>query len=268
MAKNILFAHNPLFERILVTNDDGISASGLKILSEIANSLSNDVWVVAPLTEQSGAGHSITLAEPMRIKNLGDKTYGVQGTPTDCVILAINNIMKDQKPTLVLSGVNRGFNMADDITYSGTVAAAMEGTISGIPSIALSQALTKGQKTVTWEIPKKRAADLLLKLVNQGWPEGVFLNINFPPVKVDELKGVKVTRQGCRNLANLGIEERHDMRGYPYYWFKGGREAGIPEEDTDMKAIFEGWISVTPLHLELTHFETKSALENKINQID
>jgi 5'-nucleotidase len=257
---------HPLFKRILITNDDGVNASGLKTLLGIATVLSDDVWTVAPLDEQSGAGHSLTLTEPMRIKALGDKKFGIKGTPTDSVMLALKHIMKNSKPTLVLSGVNRGFNMADDITYSGTVAGAMEGTIAGIPSIALSSALQKGERRADWSLASKFGPELIKTLVAEGWPSDVFMNVNFPPFPVDEVKGVKVTRQGRRNLSDLRVEERIDMRGFPYYWFTGGRTAGIPENDTDMKAIFEGWISVTPLHLELTHFETKNLLENRVNK--
>ena len=252
------------FERILVTNDDGISASGLTALEGIANALSNDVWVVAPEAEQSGAGHSLTLTQPMRIKPLGDKRFAVKGTPTDCVMLALNHILKDNKPTLVLSGVNRGVNLGEDLTYSGTIAGAMEGTLAGIPSIAMSQALALKTRKADWQVANRYGTDLVRRLCEEGWKTDTFININFPACDVDAVKGIRVTEQGHRDVAGISVEERMDMRGFPYYWFGLSRDFGTPGDDTDLQVVRDGFISVTPLHLELTHFEMRKRLKSTI----
>lgn len=262
---------NSLFTRILLTNDDGVNASGLKVLEEIAAALCDDVWLVAPETEQSGAGHSLTLTRPCRIRKLGDRRFSVQGTPTDCVMLGLNHLMKDARPTLVLSGVNRGVNLADDVTYSGTVAGAMEGTLAGVPSIALSQAISPETRRADFSIAGRHGADIIRKLVMHGWSENVLFNVNFPAPDAakgaaGDARGVKVTQQGKRDLGLLKIEERRDPRGYPYYWFGLSRGYGEPGHDTDLKAVRDGWISVTPLHLDLTHFKTRDEMAPVIDE--
>lgn len=258
-------AEEPSLRRILLTNDDGIDASGLKVLEEIAAALSDDIWVVAPDVEQSGAGHSLTLTRPLRMRKIGHQRYSVQGTPTDCVMLAINHLLRDDKPTLVLSGVNRGVNLGEDVTYSGTVAAAMEGTLAGVPSIAFSQARDMKVRRADFSPAAEHGVALIRKLVAAGWPEEVLINVNFPKGPVADLKGVRVTRQGKRDLGGLRVEEREDPRGFPYYWFGLGRSFGNPEDDTDLKAVRDGWISVTPLHLDLTHAETRQQLQGRLD---
>ena len=167
--------------RILITNDDGIEAPGLDVLQKIASDLSKDVWVVAPETDQSGAAHSLTLHEPLRLRKLSERVFAVKGTPTDCVIMGVRYILQDELPTLVLSGVNRGANLADDITYSGTIAGAIEGAMLGIPSIALSLAIDwENPKKIRWETPMELGADLIRKLMKAGWPRDVLINVNFP----------------------------------------------------------------------------------------
>lgn len=262
---------HPLLTRILLTNDDGVNASGLKALEDIANALSDDVWVVAPETEQSGAGHSLTLTQPLRIRKLGDKRFAIQGTPTDCVMLGLNHLMKDTRPTLVLSGVNRGVNLADDVTYSGTIAGAMEGTLAGVPSIAMSQAINPETRRADFSVADRHGADIIRKLVAHGWGENVLINVNFPPPDAandatSDAKGVKVTEQGKRDLGQLKVEEHRDPRGFPYYWFGLSRSYGQPGHETDLKAVRDGWISVTPLHLDLTHFETREHMAPEIDE--
>jgi 5'-nucleotidase len=267
-------ATHPLLTRILLTNDDGVNAPGLKALEEIAAALSDDVWVVAPETEQSGAGHSLTLTQPLRIRKLGDRRFAIQGTPTDCVMLGLNHLMKDARPTLVLSGVNRGVNLADDVTYSGTIAGAMEGTLAGLPSVALSQAISPETRRADFSIARRHGAEIVRKLVTHGWSGNVFINVNFPaPVAggapddaPGDAKGVKVTEQGKRDLGLLKIEERRDPRGFPYYWFGLSRRYGEPGHETDLKAVRDGWISVTPLHLDLTHFKTRDEMAPEIDE--
>lgn len=246
--------------RILVSNDDGIHAPGLKSLEKIAHALSDDVWVVAPETEQSGASHSLTLTKPLRIRQLSSQRFAVQGTPTDCIMLAINHIISDARPTLVLSGVNRGANLGEDVTYSGTIAAAMEGTMLNIPAIALSQVYSYQHKTIKWATAEHHAPGLIERLLETGWPADVFININFPDLLHGAVKGLKVTVQGRRDVADLIVDERIDARGFPYYWFGFRRAFGEPGADTDLRAVLDGYISVTPLHLDLTHRDTHEAL--------
>ncbi|MDH3581456.1 MAG: 5'/3'-nucleotidase SurE [Hyphomicrobiales bacterium] len=240
--------------RILVTNDDGIEAPGLDAAVHIANELSDDVWVVAPETDQSGASHSLTLHEPLRLRKLSERTYAVKGTPTDCVIMGVRHLLEAEPPDLVLSGVNAGQNMADDVTYSGTIAGAFEGNLLGVRSIALSLAYGSAKpRTLRWETPMKLGADLIRRLLKVGWDDNVVLNVNFPDRDPHDVEGTVLTRQGRRNQDLLHIEHREDMRGNPYYWFGFRRKKSKPAEGTDLWAIYTGRISVTPLNLDLTH---------------
>jgi 5'-nucleotidase len=245
--------------RILVTNDDGINAPGLKANEKIARSLSDDVWVVAPETEQSGASHSLTLTEPLRVREISERRYAVRGTPTDCVMMAMHHIIEDERPALVLSGVNRGGNLAEDVTYSGTIAAAMEGASLGVPSIALSQVFGPGQP-VKWATAEHHAPGLIRRLLEVGWPENVLVNVNFPDVVHGAVTGVEVAVQGRRDLSELYIDARVDARSVPYYWLGYRRQLGEPHRETDLGAVRAGAISVTPLQLDLTDAETHKAL--------
>lgn len=248
--------------RILVSNDDGIHAPGLKIAEKIARALSDDVWVIAPETEQSGASHSLTLARPLRMRKISAKKYAVDGTPTDCVMMGVLHIMKDHKPDLVISGVNRGSNIADDVTYSGTIAAAMEGTTLGIPSIALSQAFSFDRNVqVRWRAAEQFGPPVIRKLLAAGWPKEVLVNINFPDRSPDRVEGVVVTSQGKRDQAILQVEERLDARHNPYFWIGFQRILSNPPAGTDLRAIYDGFVSVTPLHLNLTETATVKSFE-------
>jgi 5'-nucleotidase len=248
--------------RILVTNDDGINAPGLAVLADIARAISQDVWVVAPETNQSGTAHSLTLHTPLRMRKLDDRTYAVGGTPTDCVIMAVRHLLKDERPALVLSGINDGANVAEDVTYSGTVAGAMEGTILGIPSIALSL-MTLGVRAsgvVHWDTPREHGPRIIRQLLAAGWPAGTLLNVNFPALPPDEIKGVTVTRQGMRDQDSLAIDERADPWGKPYYWFGFRYRPSTLVEGTDIAALAAGHISVTPLSLDLTDTQVAESL--------
>lgn len=239
--------------RILLTNDDGIHAEGLAVLERIARKLSDDVWIVAPETDQSGLAHSLTLSEPLRLRKVADKHYALRGTPTDCVIMGIREVL-DKKPDLVLSGVNAGANMADDVTYSGTIAGAIEGTLQGVRSIALSQAFAHGSgRVVPWEVAESYAPELLGKLMDIDLPDGTFLNVNFPNCAPKEVQGISVTAQGKLDFG-LTVEERQDGRGLPYYWLRFGDRQGNFREGTDINALKNGRISVTPLKLDLTDY--------------
>ncbi|CAH0340557.1 5'/3'-nucleotidase SurE [Rhizobium sp. CECT 9324] len=239
--------------RILLTNDDGIHAEGLAVLERIARKLSDDVWVVAPETDQSGLAHSLTLSEPLRLREVGEKRFALRGTPTDCVIMAIRKVL-DRKPDLVLSGVNAGGNIADDVTYSGTVAGAIEGTVHGVRSFALSQVYDYVARTpVPWDVAETYAPDLIRKLSTVDLPPGTFLNLNFPCAKPGEVQGVEVTGQGKLDFG-LSVEERHDNRGVPYFWLQFGDRKGDFRAGTDLQAMREKKISVTPLKLDMTDY--------------
>jgi 5'-nucleotidase len=248
--------------RILVTNDDGITAPGLAVATDIARALSPDVWVVAPETNQSGTSHSLTLHAPLRMRQIDERTFAVAGTPTDCVIMAVRHLLADERPALVLSGVNDSANVAEDVTYSGTVAGAMEGTLLGIPSIALSL-MTVGVRLggeVFWETPREHGPRIIAKLLEAGWSQGSLLNINFPAVAAADVAGVAITRQGVRDQDSLAIDARTDPFGKAYYWFGFRYRPSTLVEGTDLAALAAGLISVTPLALDLTDATAAKAL--------
>lgn len=243
--------------RILVTNDDGIHAEGLAVLERIAAQLSDDVWVVAPETDQSGVAHSLSLSNPLRLREISERRFAVAGTPTDCVIMAARSIMVENRPDLVLSGVNRGQNVAEDVTYSGTIAAAMEGTLLGIPSIAISQAYgPQGRDAIRWDCAEHHAPGIISRLLEEGIPDGVLFNLNFPHAAPAEVEGVSVTVQGRRDQELMRLEPRTDGRGNPYFWIAFQRSRKEPANGTDLRALSERRISVTPLELDLTHEPT------------
>ncbi|CCB65897.1 5'/3'-nucleotidase SurE [Hyphomicrobium sp. MC1] len=252
--------------RILITNDDGINAHGLEILKAIALGISPDVWTVAPETNQSGTAHSMTLHTPLRLRKLDERTHAITGTPTDCVIMAVRHILLDQPPDLILSGVNHGSNLAEDVTYSGTVAAAMEGAILGIPSIALSlmMGFEEGARRALWDTPLAHAPSLIRKLLDEKWDLKTLININFPDAAPDEIKGVAVTSQGVRDQGLLDIDSRIDPWGTPYFWFGFERRMSTLVPGTDIAAIAEGKISVTPLSIDLTEYRALDALKGKL----
>ena len=249
--------------RILVTNDDGIHAEGLAVLERIARVLSDDVWVVAPETEQSGASRALTLSDPIRVRRLDDRRFAVVGTPTDCVLLAVQDLVEGGAPDLVLSGVNRGQNIAEDVSLSGTVAAAIEGMALGIPSIALSQSMTvfHDEVKLSYETAEAFAPGIIARLLEAGWPKSVLININFPSGAATPDTQVEVTRQGSRDVYLRHAEKRTDLRGRDYYWlgFKG--KLSKPADGTDLRAIYEGRISVTPLQIDLTDMKTHRDLK-------
>jgi 5'-nucleotidase len=241
--------------RILVTNDDGYHAPGLKVAEEIAAAFSDDIWVVAPAEEQSGAGHSLTLTRPLRLRRFGDKRFAVSGTPTDAVMMAVAKIMKDAPPDLVISGVNRGANLAEDVTYSGTVSAAMEGALAGIRSVALSQIYSREGMgdAVPFSVAAAWGERVLRPLIEAPLAPRSLVNVNFPAVPAEQVKGVKVVAQGLRDYGRLRIVTNTDPRGYDYHWFALGQAAQTAAPGTDLAAVADGYISVTPLHLDMTH---------------
>jgi len=244
--------------RILITNDDGIHADGLAVLEKIAGELSDEVWVCAPEFEQSGASRALTISDPLRVRQIDPRRFAVTGTPTDCVMLAVQNLMADSRPNLVLSGVNRGLNAGEDVTMSGTVAGAIEAMSLGVPAIALSQRMTYGpaDDIAPFEAAETFGAGLVARLVELGWPNEVILNINFPAVRAADVREVEVTRQGFRDVLTRYAERRTDLRGRDYYWSGYRTAAQTPAQGTDLRAAEEGRISVTPLHIDLTHAPT------------
>lgn len=241
--------------RILVTNDDGIHAPGFAVLEGIAARLSDDIWAVAPAEEQSGAGHSLTLTRPIRMRRHGERRFSVSGTPTDAVMMALAHIMEDEPPDLILSGVNRGANLAEDVTYSGTVSAAMEGALAGVRSIALSQVYAREGMgdTVPFAAADAWAERVLRPLIELPMPPTTLVNVNFPALAPEAVKGVRVCRQGIRDYGRLRIVERTDPRGYRYYWFGLAPTIETPGHQTDLEVVADGYVAVTPLHLDLTH---------------
>ncbi|QPQ55407.1 5'/3'-nucleotidase SurE [Allosphingosinicella flava] len=241
--------------RILLTNDDGVNASGLKVLERIARRFSDDIWIVAPAEEQSGAGHSLTLTTPVRLRKLGERRFCVTGTPTDSVMMAIAHVMKDDPPSLILSGVNRGANLGEDVTYSGTVSAAMEGALAGIPSIALSQVYAREGMgdTVPFAAAEEWCEGVLRPLLAEPMAPRTLINVNFPALPPGQVRGVRVVRQGLRDYGRLRLVQRTDPRGYDYFWFGLGPMVETPGHSTDLEAVADGYVSVTPLHLDLTH---------------
>ena len=251
--------------RILITNDDGINASGIALLEQVARQFSEDVWIVAPAEEQSGTGHSLTLTRPIRLRRIANKRFAVAGTPTDSVLMALFHVMKDARPDFILSGINRGANLAEDVTYSGTVSATMEGALAGVPSIALSQTYSREGlgDNVPFAAAEGWAAKVLAPLLEQPLVPGTLVNVNFPALPADDVRGVRVVRQGIRDYGRTQIIQRTDPRGYRYYWLGLGPMVETPGHSTDLEAIADGYISVTPLHLDLTHEPSLDTLRER-----
>jgi 5'-nucleotidase len=253
--------------RILLTNDDGIFAPGLEVLERIARQFSDDLWIVAPAEEQSGAGHSLTLSRPVRLRQHAERRFSVSGTPTDAVMMALRTVLPG-KPDLVLSGVNRGANLGDDVTYSGTVSAAIEGALAGIRSIALSQVYEKEGMgdTVPFAAAEAWGARVLAPLLDAPFAERTLVNVNFPPLGASEVKGIRVVRQGFHDYARGSVVEGMDPRGYRYFWFGLHGIEHTPGHASDLEAIQDGYVSVTPLQLDLTHDASLAGLKERFGQ--
>ncbi|MDP4724747.1 MAG: 5'/3'-nucleotidase SurE [Alphaproteobacteria bacterium] len=250
--------------RILLSNDDGINGHGMKVLEKIARTLSDDVWIVAPELDQSGSSHSLTLRDPLRIREISPRKYAVSGTPTDCVMLAVSHLMKDKRPDLVLSGINYGANVAEDVTYSGTIAAAIEGALLNIRSIAFSVNIQYGSPA-KWATAEHFGPEILKTVSAIPLEKNVIINVNFPDVVVSSVKGIRITTQGHRSGEDELVECK-DPRGKSYFWMGAGMyrytpDASALESGSDLEAIHDGYISITPLTLNLTHEKTLSCLK-------
>ncbi len=251
--------------RILLSNDDGIHAPGLALLEEIAATLSDDVWVCAPAEEQSGAGHSLTLHHPVRLRQHGERRFSVTGTPTDAVNLALRKLFEDGKPDLVISGINAGENLGDDITYSGTVSAAMEGALANIPAIALSQQqkIAGAIGGTDFEAAKGWAARVLANLMGMPMARRTVVNVNFPALASDAVRGVRIVRQGFHDYARGSLIEGTDPRGRNYYWFGLEGIEHTADHGTDLEAVNAGYIAITPLQLDLTNYPAMDAIASR-----
>jgi 5'-nucleotidase len=249
--------------RILISNDDGINAPGIHLLERIARTFSDDVTVVAPAEDQSGKSRSLTLTQPIRMRTIDPSHHVVVGTPTDSVIMALAVIMKDNPPDLILSGINRGANLGEDVLYSGTAAVAMEGALAGIPSIALSQRYEREGMgaDVPFDAAEGWATRVLAPLIAAPWAPRTLVNVNFPPIAADAVKGIKVVAQGLRDYGRPKLDKRTDPRGFSYYWLGLGKVPHTAGAETDLEAIEQGYVTVTPLHLDLTHGASRAALE-------
>ena len=241
---------------ILVTNDDGIFSPGIAALAHELTTI-GDVWVFAPDKEQSAVGHGISLNRPLRTREIQPQWHSIDGTPADCVLLAVRQLMP-VKPDIVLSGINNGPNLGDDVTYSGTVAGAYEGMLLGFPSLAVSNASYDARE---FDVVAKVATKIASQILEFGLPEDTVLNLNVPQLPYEDLQGVAITRQGLRNYGDE-IFEREDPRGKKYYWIGGFREEHVIHDGTDFEAIEHDKVSVTPLHRNITNHESLSLMKN------
>ncbi len=251
--------------RILITNDDGINAPGLKVLHEIASALAGDggeVWTVAPAFEQSGVGHCISYTKPMMIAELGPRRFAAEGSPADCVLAGLHDVMNGNQPDLVLSGVNRGNNSAENTLYSGTIGAALEAVLHGVRAVALSQYYGPGNAGLEdpFEAARVHALPLIRSLLKSGiWQDrdyGIFYNVNFPPCPAAEVKGSKAVAQGYRQNTRFGVEPHYSPSGRKFLWVKGGPQHEPTAPGTDAWANLDGHISVTPMRADLTAHDT------------
>ncbi|UUQ65628.1 5'/3'-nucleotidase SurE [Pseudomonas fuscovaginae UPB0736] len=244
-------ADAPLFERVLLTNDDGIDAPGLKVLERIACTIAREVWVVAPLLDQSGTSSAISLHRPLRLSSHGVRRMAVDGTPSDCVAMALGHLLTHPLPDLILSGINRGSNLGNETAFSGTVGAAMTGLLFGVPSIALSQALVD-RTAVPWGVALDHGAQILRQIVSMTWPRDVCLNVNFPAVMAGETPRISTTRQGKGTLRGVRVVSGQDPRGQAFHWLQLHRESVADEEHSETEALRNGHVTVTPLSFDRT----------------
>ncbi|MEG5262845.1 5'/3'-nucleotidase SurE [Pseudomonas sp. JDS28PS106] len=241
-----------LFERVLLTNDDGIADPGLRVLEEIAAQIAREVWVVAPLLDQSGTSHSLSLHDPLRISHHGERRMAVSGTPGDCVALALGHLMRDGLPDLVLSGVNRGANLGLETVFSGTVGAAMTALMFGVKSIALSQAFVD-RAAVPWEVAQAHGITSVRRVLELDWPADACINLNFPACAPEQVKPLKLTTQGRGHLKDIQVQTRTDPRDLDYYWLRLNRQDPVDADDAEGACLRQGHVTATPLMFERTH---------------
>ena len=262
--------------RILLVNDDGIDAPGMRVLEKVARQIANEVFVVAPEENRSGASHSLSIGMPVRVREIDRWHYAVTGTPTECVMLALQELLADNPPTVCLAGINRGPNLADDTAYSGTIAAARESTQLGVPAVAMSQVFVPGEKNfglgedrkIHWSTAERWAPPVLKGLLANTWDGSVFMNLNFPGVPPEQVRGLRITTQGRRPPGCYVLERDADADGEPYYRMLLAYEDGTPAADSDIQAIADGYVSLSPLSLDLTATESLQTLAEDMASID
>lgn len=246
--------------RILITNDDGIDGEGIILLEKVARQFSDDIWVVAPDEERSGAGHSMSISHPIRIRQRDERHFAVRGTPTDCALLGIHELIPGRRPDVILSGINRGPNLGEDVTYSGTCSAAMEGAVLGIPGIALSQ-IIRYKSQIHWPTAEKYAPLVLERLLRMDWEPGQFVNVNFPNCPPEEVNGLRVTTLGQRPEGAFRPVGRVDERHVPYWWIKINFPEGGNLPGNDLQAALDNEVSITPLRLDMTDHHAHEKLQ-------
>ncbi len=250
-------------KRVLIVNDDGIDGPGIVLLEQIVRAVTDDVWVVAPDEERSGASQSISISQPIRYRQRDERHFAVRGTPADCALLGINEFCGERKPDILLSGINSGPNLAEDVLYSGTCAAAKEGALLGIPSVALSQ-MRSYAEPAKWETSERHLPGVIEALMAMEWPSGCFMNVNVPNVAPEAITGISVTRQGQRPPGGFLPIRRVDERTVPYFWVKICPQEGDLLEGTDLHAVANNRISITPMGLDLTMHQVTSAVARAI----
>lgn len=249
--------------KILIVNDDSIHAEGIRVLDRIVSQITPHVWVVAPENQQTGTGHSLTIHQPLRLKKYDDRHFSVSGTPTDSTLMGVQTVMKDFKPDLILSGINHGQNTADDVTYSGTISAAMEGVLMEIPSIAFSQAVAREElysQEIDWSIAEAFVPRILQGLAGLAVEEKVVLSVNFPVVKEGVTPEVRVVQQGHYTIKDQQMIHCMDPRGRPYFWIGSPPERDTQNTAMDVGALNAGHVTMTPLSLNFTHKPTIQTL--------
>ncbi|MVT04153.1 5'/3'-nucleotidase SurE [Enterobacter sp. 10-1] len=251
-------------QRILLVNDDGIDAPGIKLLEGVAEQLADEVWVIAPATDKSGVANSVSLREPVRVDQRGERRFAVHGTPADCVTVAVRQLMKEQPPQLLLSGINNGSNIGFETVLSGTVGAAITGLLFGVPSVALSQD-KRPEDLVNWRTAEAFCLPVLDTLISRGLLADRCLSINFPDLPAEKIRGIKATRQGIGKVKGLQVVPTTDPHGENYFWIRVEHGVTAFPEHSEARAVSEGYISVTPLMFERTAMESWHQLSDILN---
>jgi 5'-nucleotidase len=249
-----------LISRVLLTNDDGFDAPGLRILTEVAAELAEEVWIVAPNYDQSGTSHSLSLHSPLRVSQKDERRFSVSGTPGDCVVMAVRHLMVSGRPDLILSGINRGANLGIETVLSGTVGAAMTGMLLGIPSMALSQAFSD-RNAVRWDAARVHAPKVIRQFLKGGWSRGSILNINFPDLPADKTGPIELTTQGTGLMEDVDVVSGIDPRNLEYHWLHLRRSAREDTPGSETFAIGHGRVSITPLQFERTNQDVLASLQ-------
>lgn len=254
-----------LVNRILLVNDDGIDAQGIKILKNVAQKLAHEVWVVAPIIDQSGVSCSVSLKAPFRVAKRSHTEYAVYGTPADCMLFALKHLMTDQLPDLVLSGINNGSNVGFETILSGTVGAAMMAMTLGVPAMALSQVSSEDNQPTNWHCAIHHAENVIRKLHGLSMPKNICFNVNFPDCNADQIKGYKLTKQGEPDVSELILTPTKDPEGHDYFWFRAKRNQTACHEDKELDIANSGYVAITPMSYERTHYPSFNTLQNAFN---